>query len=203
MSQPHQTTAATPGAPPVLPLTAARRRAARAEAVAARAELHRELRGLVGRVQGLLAGRRVLEIGCGGGWWTRHLAQAAQDVLAVDDDADLLRLSAAAAGAGRLPPGRVRFTKADLTEVEQVPGLADAGFAAFLPSTMAEEEAAAVLAGLHRRLGPGARVVLVDERAPLGGDDAILRRRLRDLAPDAQGVKLDLGPHFWSLAYTL
>lgn len=195
--------AATPAVPPLAaPPTAARRRARRVDEVAARPDLQRELALLVGRVQGLLAGRAVLEVACGAGWWTRHLALAAQGVLALDDDADLLR---AAAAAGKFPPGRVRFTACELGGLERVSGAWDAGFSAFLPSALPEDDAAAVLAGLHRRLGPGARVVLIDERDAFGGtDEAALRRRLRDLPPpDAQGVKLDLGAHFWCLGYTL
>ncbi|GAA0592598.1 class I SAM-dependent methyltransferase [Caenispirillum bisanense] len=191
--------------PPLLPaaqsaLSPARRRAQRVEEAAARADLQRELRQLVGRVQGLLAGRGILELACGSGWWTRHLAQAGQGVLAVDDDADLVRQAAA---GGRFPAGRVRFAAADLTALERLAGPCDAGFAALLTSGLGEAEAAAVLAAVHRRLGPGAQVVLVDEREASGGDDAAVRRRLRDLAPDAQRVKLDLGPHFWCLCYTL
>ena len=191
-----------PPLPPAAPsaLTAARRRVSRMQEAAARAELHQELRHLVGRVQGLLAGRGILELACGVGWWTRQLAEAGQSVLAMDDDADLVR----AAAAGRYPAGRVRFVAADLMAVERLPGACDAGFAALLTSGLGEPEAAAVLAALHRRLGPGAQVVLVDERGAGGGaGEAAVRRRLRDIAPDAQRVKLDLGAHFWCLCYTL
>lgn len=200
---PHQPIPSpAPSAAPPPPVPSARRRARHVQDLAARPDLQRELRALVGRVQGQLAGRAVLEVGCGAGWWTAHLAQAAQAVVALDDDADLLR-AAAGQAAGRYPPGRVRFVAGDLAGSGGVGSACDAGFAAFLAVAMGEAGLRRTLAALHGRLGPGARVVLIDERDAFGDDEASLRRRLRAMAEDGQGVRLDLGPHFWCLGYTL
>lgn len=67
--------------------------------------IQRELQAVAGRVQGVLAGRCVLEPVCGDGWWTSHLAQSAQYVTALETDGDALRRAA----ARRLPSGRVRL----------------------------------------------------------------------------------------------
>lgn len=165
--------------------------------------LQRDLRRLSGRVQGLLAGLSVLEVACGDGWWTACIAQAAQSVVALEVDAEALHR----AQARRVPVGKVRFLRGSSEALNRVPGLFDAGFAAFLSESMRGADRAVALSRLHARLGPGAVVVLVDQRETAWRDaaaeEAELRAAVRASAPDARGLRLSVGEHLWCLSYTL
>ncbi|EKV27521.1 hypothetical protein C882_1367 [Caenispirillum salinarum AK4] len=165
--------------------------------------VQRELRGVVGRVQGVLAGRSVIEPACGDGWWTAHLAQAAQAVTALTDDPAALRRAA----ARRLPANRVALLQAAPEDLPRLGGAFDGGFAAFLCAGGGNTYRTDVLTLLHRRLGPGAAVVLVDAREPEARSGAMaeddLRARVRETAPDARALRLDMGERLWCLSYTL
>ncbi|WP_404385650.1 methyltransferase domain-containing protein [Caenispirillum salinarum] len=200
--QTHPTVAAPPDAC-VVPPSASGDRQGRVDRLLADPRVQREVRGVVGRVQGVLAGRAVVEPVCGDGWWTAHLAQAAQAVTALTDDPAALRRAA----ARRLPPNRVRLVQAAPEDLPRLGGAFDGGFGAFLcagPSAFCRTD---VLTLLHRRLGPGAAVVLVDAREPEAGSAAMaeddLRARVRETAPDARALKVDVGERLWCLSYTL
>ena len=49
----------------------------------------------------LLSGRRVLEIACGTGYWTRLIAPVAASVVAIDSAAETLRIAQAAGARGQ------------------------------------------------------------------------------------------------------
>lgn len=193
----HHTAAAPTGAHPVY------RHRPRMEDLLRDAALQRELRAVAGRVQGLLAGRVVVEPVCGDGWWTAHLAQAAQSVTALEADPDSLRRAA----ARRLPPGRVRLMEAAPEAVERLPGAFDAAFTVFLCDGPGDPWRMDILALLHARLGPGGTMVVVGVRAsdPASAaiSEATLRARVRETAPDARAVRLDVGERLWCLSYTL
>ncbi len=139
------------------------RRAPEYEEIYALPERQAELRALGGFLPALVAGRDVLEIACGTGYWTERMAPAARSWLATD-------LSTAMLDAARrksYPPGRVRFAVADALgreSLEQLPGRFDALVSGFLWSHLPRAAAPPLLAALARRLEPGARLVFFDNR---------------------------------------
>jgi demethylmenaquinone methyltransferase/2-methoxy-6-polyprenyl-1,4-benzoquinol methylase len=124
-----------------------------------RPECQPDLRRLREMLTELLAGRRVLEIACGTGYWTEHVAQVAESVLAIDVNEDLLKLAIA-----RLR----RFSNTaclldDAYSLNSItPETFDAGFAAFWWSHVPRQHLPAFLDAFHGKLRPGALVIFAD-----------------------------------------
>lgn len=151
------------------------RRAAEYEAIYHRPDPVRaaELEALGAAMCRALAGRRVLEVACGTGYWTERVAAVARSIVAVDAAPGMLEI----ARARGLPAGRVRLVEGDAYRLDRVaagPGggagdsaagagaAVDAGLAAFFVSHVPRARLGGFLDGLHRVLGPGAPVVLAD-----------------------------------------
>ncbi|MSQ54079.1 MAG: class I SAM-dependent methyltransferase [Betaproteobacteria bacterium] len=205
-----------------------RRRAAEYEAIYAKPERQADLARLRDLVAAQLAGRRVLEIACGTGYWTTLIGPGAASVVAVDMAEETLRIAA----AKPLPEGKVRFEIADAYALPDSLGTFDAALAVFWWSHVPRSRIVEFLASLHARLSSGARVLLLDNRfvegssTPVSGFDAegntFQMRRLADgsavrvlknfpsaadlrdaLAPHAATFEhLDL-PYYWLASYTL
>ena len=109
-------------------------------------------------LQRLLAGRHVLEVTCGTGFWTPAVAEVAASVLATDLNESVLEI----AKGKPYPRGNVRFQVADAFHLENVTGDFDAGFAGFWWSHVSRPRLRDFLGAFHGRLGPGARVVFAD-----------------------------------------
>jgi SAM-dependent methyltransferase len=120
----------------------------------------------------VLAGHRILEIACGTGYWTAEVAPVATAITATDASPEVLAL----ARRKYYPPGRVQFVLADAYALDTVEGEYTAGLAAFWWSHVPRARQFAFLSSLHRRLGIGAVVVLVDNRFVEGSSTAISRR---------------------------
>ena len=103
------------------------------------------------------AGKSVLEIACGTGYWSQHIAPAAASFVAVDATAEPLEFA-------RLRPGTAaaKFLLADAYELPESLGMFSAAFAGLWLSHVPIESRARFLAGLHRHLLPGAEVILID-----------------------------------------
>lgn len=106
----------------------------------------------------MVAGRRVLEVACGTGYWTRLLATRAAHVVATDLNEETLAI----ARTKGLPPSRVELRRADACALPESLGTFDAAVACFWWSHVPSAERPRFFDSLHRRLEPGARVVLVD-----------------------------------------
>jgi demethylmenaquinone methyltransferase/2-methoxy-6-polyprenyl-1,4-benzoquinol methylase len=120
----------------------------------------------------LLAGRDVLEVACGTGYWTTVIARAARSVLATDiDEAPL-----AVARAKDYPPGVVRFALADALALGNLAGPFNAVFAGFWWSHVPVGGLRAFLATLHAVVSVGALVVFIDNRYVPGSSTPIARR---------------------------
>ncbi len=69
----------------------------------------KELKEIATAMKNVLAGRRVLEIACGTGYWTKMATTVAENILAIDISNKMLGI----AKAKKLPTEKVRFVTAD------------------------------------------------------------------------------------------
>jgi len=152
-------------------------RAASYERIYAKPERQAELRLLEGWLGGVFAGRHVLEIACGTGWWTPHGARDAASWLASDLNPQTLAIARLKA----LPPC-VRLAELDAWRLDTLDALDargaprfDAAFAGFWWSHVERARLPGWLAQLHARLAPGARVVFIDNRFVAGSSTPIAR----------------------------
>jgi ubiquinone/menaquinone biosynthesis C-methylase UbiE len=123
----------------------------------------------------------VLELACGTGLWTPHLASLADHVTAVDGAAEVLALNRARTQElGR----SVSYVQADLFEWEPPRDAFDACVFAFWLSHVPEDRFGAFWEMVARALAPGGRVLLIDsQRAP--------RSKARDHTMPSQGSSLE------------
>jgi len=108
-------------------------------------------------VPAALAGRTVLEVACGTGYWTQFIAPAAGAMTATDATAEPLALARARPGVQA-----VRFELADAYDLPASLGRFDAAYAGLWLSHVPIGRRGEFLASLHRLLLPGARVVFLD-----------------------------------------
>lgn len=122
-----------------------------------RPERRTDLEELRRRIPTWFAGRSVLEVACGTGYWTQFIAPVAARMTASDAVAEPMAFA-------RLRPGveHVTFVQADAVALPATLGPFDAAFAGLWLSHVPRERLREFLAGLHARLEPGARVVLID-----------------------------------------
>lgn len=153
-------------------------RAATYERIYHRPERQVELRALEAWTGRLFAGRRVLEVAAGTGWWTLHGAARAIDWLATDLNPGTLAI----ARAKPMPPS-VRYAVVDAYTLDapdtpaRAAGAAfDAAFAGCWWSHVPLQRLSAWLDTLHARLVPGARVVMLDNRFVPGCSTPLHRR---------------------------
>jgi demethylmenaquinone methyltransferase/2-methoxy-6-polyprenyl-1,4-benzoquinol methylase len=104
------------------------------------------------------AAGRVLEVACGTGQWTQHLAGRFADVTALDTSADALAI------ARRRAPAGVRWVQEDVFRFSS-PAPFDLVFAAFWLSHVPWSEWPRFWSRLAALLAPGGLVVCVDETA--------------------------------------
>lgn len=134
------------------------RRAAVYERVYFRPERQDDLRAMEAALPPLFAGRSVLEIAAGTGWWTPHAARDARRWLATDINPETLDIART-----KPLPACVELRTADAMTLAEVGGETfDAAFAGCWWSHLTWQQLPAWLATLHARLVPGARVVFLD-----------------------------------------
>ncbi len=123
----------------------------------------------------------VLELACGTGLWTRHLAPLAGSLTAVDAAPEMLELN-----RERVADQRIEYIEADLFDWEPDRRY-DVCFFSFWLSHVPEERFAAFWEKVKRALAPEGRVFLldssrsdlasaVDHKLPAEGDHVMLRR---------------------------
>lgn len=125
-----------------------RRRAREYDRVYDKPERQADLAVLRTRVASLLAGRRVLEVAAGTGWWTDVYADGARRVLATDVNPETL----AVAATRRRWPASVRFARCDAFEAAGLEGDFDAVFAGFFWSHVPLHRLDGLLAALTGRV---------------------------------------------------
>ena len=124
------------------------------------------------RLGGWFAGKHVLELAAGTGWWTNVLADAAASVTATDVNQAALSV----AKARRAWPPSVSFMVADAFDLRAIGGDFDAAFAGFFWSHIPLAKIDVFLEDLMRRLLPGSLVVFADNRLVPGSVHPVSRR---------------------------
>ncbi|MGQ0510237.1 MAG: class I SAM-dependent methyltransferase [Betaproteobacteria bacterium] len=152
------------------------RRASEYERIYAKPERQADLSALRSRIGSMFAGRKVLELACGTGWWTPVIAQSAAQVTALDLNEEVLEI----ARTKDLPAGRVEFVKGSAFELPDFGRRHDALFAGFWWSHVRLEELDAFLASAVSAVAPGALLAFLDNRYVEGSSTPVSRR-------DAQG----------------
>jgi len=204
------------------------RRAAEYERIYQIPERQADLARLRERLRNLLAGRRVLEVACGTGYWTALVADVAASITATDASEEVLKI----ARSKGLDRTRVNLILTDAWRAREMHGDFDAGFAAFWWSHIPREQIATFLTGFHSALQPGARVVFADNRFVAGSSTPVFRtddhgnswqlRRLDDgsaqevlknfptraellsqIEPHARTAEIVEFDYFWCLSYEL
>jgi len=133
-------------------------RAAYYERVYFKPERQPNLRAMEAWLPQQFAGRRVLEIAAGTGWWTPHGARDAQSWLATDLNPETM-----AVARSKALPACVQFAEVDAYSFEQIQGQTFTGaFAGCWWSHVPLARLPGWLESLHARLEPGARVVMLD-----------------------------------------
>jgi SAM-dependent methyltransferase len=163
-----------------------RQRAAEYDEVYRKPERQHDLVSLKQLLPAMTAGKRVLEIAAGTGYWTQVIATSAASVTATDLNAETL----AVAAARDYGPAPVELLTADAYRLDEVPGDFDLVFCGFWWSHIRRADIARFLAGVCGRAAPGATLVLLDNRHVPGSNHPITRisdegdsyqdRRLRD-----------------------
>jgi demethylmenaquinone methyltransferase/2-methoxy-6-polyprenyl-1,4-benzoquinol methylase len=203
------------------------RRAAEYERIYAKPERQVDLARLRVLLASAFRGRSVLEVACGTGFWTQHIATHAVRVDAYDINDETLQI----ARTKPVDPERVRFARGDAYAPPPAETRHDGAFAGFWWSHVPLREQTRFLTGLHAALAPGARVVFIDNRYVEGSSTPVSRtdaegntyqaRKLDDgsshevlknfptpealqaaVAPFAVRADVTLLEYFWMLDYT-
>jgi SAM-dependent methyltransferase len=205
------------------------RRASYYERVYFKPERQSDLRTMEAALAAPFAGRHVLEIACGTGWWTPHGARDCASWLATDLNPETM----AVARRKPMPAGKVSFATVDAYTLDGLPERRfDAAFAGCWWSHVPLARLPGWIELLHSKLASGARVVFLDNSfvqtssTPItredGDGNTYQRRTLDDGSvhevlknfPTAEQAFSMLGPraadpqwtahmHYWVLSYRL
>jgi len=149
-----------------------RRRAGEYEAIYAKPERQSDLARLRERIPQRLAGRRVLEVAAGTGYWTVLVARTAKGIVATDAGEEPMRIAQSKDYGDR----NVHFEIADAYALNPALGTFDGALAIFWWSHLPLSRIGAFLESFHARLERGARVVLMDNRYIDGSSTPIAER---------------------------
>ncbi|MDR6884759.1 methyltransferase domain-containing protein [Bacillus sp. 3255] len=205
-------------------------RAAEYEHIYARedADYRQELELIAAVVRKLTAGRSVLEIACGTGYWTQYAAEAAERIVGVDIRPEVLQI----AKSKPWPKRNAAFVQGDAYRLGDIEGDFDCGLANFWFSHIPKNRLNAFLQGFHERLGQGAHVLIADNVYVPGrggeliasehSEDTYKRRELADgskheilknyytyeelneiFKPLSENLRIYVGSSFWYVSYTV
>jgi demethylmenaquinone methyltransferase/2-methoxy-6-polyprenyl-1,4-benzoquinol methylase len=146
-------------------------RAPEYDSVYAKPERQADLRLIERWLPEVFRGRTVLEIACGTGHWTQFIAPVADGVVAIDSARETIEIA-----KERVAPGKVEFVIGDAYALPALGRSFSAAFAGFWHSHVPKSRVREFLRGLHARLEPGARVVLLDNRFVEGSSTPIAER---------------------------
>lgn len=204
------------------------RRAHEYEAVYAKPERQSSLTSVNSWLTWQLGGHDILEIACGTGYWTERIAPISHSITATDASTHVLTI----ARLKPLPSNRVQFQQVDAFNLQDAKGTFTAAFLGFWWSHVSRDRQVVFLEGLHQRIGPGGRIVMIDNLYVEGSSTPISRydsignsyqmRRLADgsehevlknfpepgefdrlLASSATEIVYETFEYFWGLSYIL
>ncbi|MDB5863265.1 MAG: hypothetical protein JWO70_1071 [Betaproteobacteria bacterium] len=118
-----------------------------------------------------LVDRSVLEVACGTGYWTQFIAPVVRKIAAIDINPRTLEI----ARSKNYPYGRVSL---DVADVHHLPGRYrdfTGAFAGFWWSHLLRADRRPFIESLHRALGAGAVVVILDNRYVEGSSTPVSR----------------------------
>jgi SAM-dependent methyltransferase len=203
------------------------RRAEEYEVIFQKPERQNDLRALRTFVVETFAGRHVLEVACGTGYWTQILARSAASVTAIDVNDEVLEIARAKPRVRE----NVEFRREDAYALPTFPQPFSGGLAGFWWSHVPKARLRAFLTGLHQALAPGATMVFIDNAYVQGSSTPIARRDasgntyqrrtlsdgsthevLKNFPTEAElrqtldglatNLKVGFLPYFWVLTYT-
>lgn len=146
-------------------------RAAEYDDVYLKPERQDDLRAIARWLPGVVANRRVLEVACGTGFWTRHIARRASRVVAVDVSPEMLAIA-----RERVYETNVRLLIGDAYDLPELGERFETGVAGFWFSHVPIGCRRTFLRGFHAALAVGARVVMMDNRFVDGSSSPISER---------------------------
>jgi SAM-dependent methyltransferase len=155
------------------------------------------LRELMVFLQDQMRGRRVLEVACGHGRWTRYVARTAESILATDNSPRMLAQAAELIHhRNPLPPGRVELREWDAMAMgklsEKFNGAFHVNFFDHLPRSIHQT----FLAGFHSCIASGSPVVMAvnkltaENRKNLYSKAGSLDKYLRRERPDGSTYEI-------------
>jgi SAM-dependent methyltransferase len=159
------------------------KRAAEYERIYAKPERQPDLRALEARIQKMFAGRKVLELACGTGYWTPFIASAAAQVTALDVNEEVLSIARTKKHADR-----VTFVNGSAYEIPDFGRSHDALFAGFWWSHVPLERLDGFLVDCLSAVAPGALIAFLDNRYVEGSSTPLSRRDARGNAYQLRGL---------------
>lgn len=147
------------------------KRAAEYERIYAKPERQADLAALRARIRKLLAGRKVLELACGTGYWTDVFAAGAAQVTALDVNEEVLAIARSKENAAR-----VEFVRGSAWNIPDYGRRHDALFAGFWWSHVLLEDLDRFLAHAVAAVAPGALIAFLDNRYVEGSSTPVARR---------------------------
>ena len=167
-----------------------RLRAQEYDKVYAKQERQDDIRAIATWLSAAVAGRRVLEMAAGTGYWTPIMAATAESVVATDINPETLAI----AESRDYPKRNVEFRIADAYAPDAVSGDFDCVFAGYFLSHVPLDRAAPFMQSVVDRAGSGGRVLMVDN---LYVDDSNLPITRTDAGGNTyQTRQLDNGERF-------
>jgi len=143
-------------------------RAPEYDSVYRKLERQPDLRSIESWLPPRFTGETVLEIACGTGYWTQFIARSAARIVAVDSAPETLRIA-----KDRVPEGMVQLVVGDAYALPVHMGVFSAAFAGFWFSHVPKARRLEFLLGLGKRLKPGSKVVLLDNRYVEGSSSPV------------------------------
>ena len=126
----------------------------------------RELADEAARLRELSAGKRVLDLACGTGYWTRVISDTADSVVASD-----LSIEMIAEAKGKDYPRPVRFVRSDLYHPPFAEGAFDVLTLGFWFSHEPRQDYAAFFNMLRPLVAPGGLIWMIDNNPPAEGPE--------------------------------
>ena len=201
------------------------KRAAEYERIYAKPERQADLATLKARIGTMFAGKRVLELACGTGYWTDVIAGTAAQVTALDLNEEVLAIARSKPNASR-----VNFVRGSAYEIPDLGRRHNALFAGHWWSHVPLDRLDAFLTHAVNAVSPGALLAFYDNRYVEGSSTPVSRRDaqgndyqtrklddgsshevLKNFPAESEliqratrygwGANLELLPHFWLLTW--